>query len=97
MLEHLLSFFISPNFLVSHLLGAGMMTGLVLQGIPWRRLLMVAMLEELLVPVVWGLVPASLQGLGVVFTLYVVIKLYERLSGPRVKIEEGAVFLAGKC
>ena len=60
------------------------------------KVLLVALCEEILCSLVWWLIPDTVKGLGAIAILYAIIKVYERLTGPRVKVHKGAVFLAGK-
>ena len=82
-----------PRSLFTHLIGGGLLYGLVSQGVSMRLTVAMAILEELVFYLLWLIIPNSFS---TILTLFFCIHLYEKVLGPRVEVSEDAILVSGR-
>ena len=90
---NLLTYAFSPRVILTHVIGAGLLFDLLRQGQDMKKLIQLAVVEEIITITLWNLIPNSW---ATILTLYLCIYIYERVIGPRVEILENAKLISGE-
>ena len=93
MFFEVLEYIFSPRNLFTHLVGGGLLASLPVQGTALSRLWKPFLLCEVVTLILAFLIP---EGWGAIIAIAFWIHVYERIVGPRAKVEQNAIFLAGK-
>lgn len=85
-------YLLDPSTVVTHVIAAGLLCALRLQGVSRRVVALVSVAEELFAYLLWVACPS---GLTTVALLWVFLSLYELILGPRLSLKENAVLISG--
>lgn len=91
MLFEVIDYFLNPRIVLTHIIGGGLFASLVNQGVGVKRLLGQVLLAEV---VTWLLWLTIRDGWWTIIAVAFWLHLYERIVGPRARIQSGAVFIA---
>ncbi len=93
MLNEILEYFVDPLTLLTHLVGGGLIGSLPVQGTAVSRLWTSIVLAETVTALLYAFIP---EGWWAIIAIAFWIHLYERIAGPRARVQKNAIFLAGK-
>ena len=91
--QHLVAYVVDPRTVVTHSIMAGLVCSMYRQGLGPRSLVAWSAVEELVVYVVWLLVPHSL---GAVFAIWLCLNVYEFVLRRKFFLQTNAVVVSGE-